>query len=332
MSNIKLGLIIQGPIISTGKLNDTPNYVGGFNAIEYIETNIRNFNPFVDKIVISTWENSGLKGRYLDNKKVTIIENQMPCGRDIDNRRKQFVSIYEGAKFLLNNTDVTHVIKIRTDQLVNCSIIQWFLQKYDGINFEADNKGLSQKHYLFFSDMISSETFYAGDFVIGGVLSDIICFSKSVLSYGSSDLHPVIGIDYILKYLKISDPRFYELVFKFIPYNWQISNSKNLPLNKYWEFLVMNYFIVIPQSIFSTILWRGRSMNQIFPNYKRQFFLYENWSAKEFENKHILKTNFEKKSLFNLLPNNVNYSKLFTEYRRYYISQRLQYYLKQWFK
>ncbi len=330
MTRIKLGLIIQGPVISSGRKNDTPSYFNGFNTIDYIESNIRNFQPFVDRIVISTWENSGLNGMYLDNEKVTILENQIPCVRDVDNRRKQFESIYEGAKFLTINSDVTHVIKIRTDQLVNSSIIQWFLKKYDDTNFEPDVNGLCQKNFLFFSDMISNEPFYAGDFIIGGVLSDVFGFSKSVLSYGETDLHPVIGIDYILKYLKRQDPLFNARVFRFIPLNWQISNRKNLQLNKYWQILVMNYFIVIPQSIFSTIVWRGRSMNQIFPNYESQFFFYEHWCV-NYKGRQISKTSLDRKSILHLLSHSVDYRKLFTEYKRYYFTQRLQYYLKRLF-
>ena len=331
MSNINIGLIIQGPVISSGRKNDTPNYIDSFDSIDYIESNIRKFEPFVEKIVISTWENSGLKGRFLKDKKIILLENRLPCDKDIDNRRKQFVTIYEGTKYFLNNTKITHVFKIRTDQLVHVDIIPWILKQYESGNFKAHENGLKQENYLFFSDMISNESFYAGDFIIGGTLSDVISFCSSVLSYGSADLHPVIGVDYILKYLKKNDAKFNEQIIKYLPLIWQTSNPKNSQLHKYWESLVMNYFIVIPQSLFSTIIWRGRPMNQVFPNYKEQFFLYEDWSYK-YAKQNLSISVGEGTSFFNLIPNRIGFKKVLTAYRRYYLTQRFQYYWKQLFK
>jgi len=56
--DVSWGIIIQGPIISFGQ---GPNNVkAGFSALNSIENNIKNFLPYVSKIVVSTWEDSGL--------------------------------------------------------------------------------------------------------------------------------------------------------------------------------------------------------------------------------------------------------------------------------
>jgi len=144
-------------------------------------------------------------------------------------------------------------------------------------------------------------------------------------------LHPVAGIDYIIRYLKKNDAKFYEQTFKYVPLAWQVFNLKNSQLHKYWESLLMNYLTVIPQSIFSNIIWRGKPMNQIFPNYKDQFFLYEDWNAK-YAKQNLSITVGEDKSFFNLIPNRIVFKKVLAAYRRYYLTQRFQYYRKQLFK
>ena len=55
---MKIGLVIQGPIISYGQ---GPNInKNGFDATKCIYENIKNFKDLVECIVISTWENSCL--------------------------------------------------------------------------------------------------------------------------------------------------------------------------------------------------------------------------------------------------------------------------------
>lgn len=320
--DFKLGLVIQGPVISAGKKSDGPNYIQDFDTIKCLETNINRFSPHVEQIVISTWEDSGLNVKDFRENNIILLKNRQLSIRDQDNRRKQFVSVYEGVKYLVNNSDVTHVMKIRTDQVVDSAIIQWMRETYETAKKDLLDENFFQEDRLLFSDMIKKTPFYAGDFIIGGALSDVVRFCRSVLSYGTVDLHPTAGIDYILKYLTKNDRGFREKIYKCIPLIWQISNPANSILCEYWELLKAKYFIAIPQPFFSSIEWRGRAMSQVFPNLQNQFLFFEDWNVHARPQEEVAS---RRKRLRYLIPNRAVLRTAVVEYRRY-MKQMLRYY------
>ena len=171
------GLIIQGPTISYGQ---GPNVnKEGFNSIQTIFENIKNFIPFVNKIVISTWDQSNLnlKPYTQDDGNVFLIESIGP-NNSYDNRLKQFISTYAGVNFIKNNFNgVTHVLKIRTDQLIDPSIIKWLSDIYSHSNAASDLSRYNQEDKIIFSDSIISTNFYLGDFIFAGKINDIYTLS-----------------------------------------------------------------------------------------------------------------------------------------------------------
>jgi len=307
-TKIVIGLIIQGPINSTGKKNDGPNSVGYFDTVAYINKNIETFIKYVDKIIISTWENSGLKDKITTAKNIFIIENRGIEIFDFDNRRKQFLTIYEGVKFLKNNSNCTHVFKIRTDQIVDVEILNWMHKIYDK-NFSRIKFGRFklQKEKLFFSEIISNHNFYAGDFIIGGNINDVYNFSESILSFGKKDIHPTAANDFILKYFMKNDMYFRRYFIVYIPFIFQNMFNKNS--KKYWIFLLQNNITVIPMNVFKNIYWRGNNMYNIFPNFSYDFLFFENFIHYEDINKE--------NNMYTSLK------QIFNEYKRYYIKQMI---------
>jgi hypothetical protein len=272
--DVSWGIIIQGPIISFGQ---GPNNVkAGFSALNSIENNIKNFLPYVSKIVVSTWEDSGLNFQDKYSSKVVLIENIVP-DKDPDNRIKQFASTYSGAKYLTLNSKVTHILKIRTDQVVDPKIIEWFnhffTKHYNSINKELKH----QESYLFFSDMMKNNPFYMGDFIFAGKSNDIVSFCKSNLQFKGKNIHPEIGKDYILKYLLLNSSLFWKFFYKKIPFLWQVSNNSNEAIQSYWTYIMNTGMAVIPSSFFWSIIWRNRLMSDVISDSNREFVFYEDW-------------------------------------------------------
>ena len=321
--NMKWGLVIQGPTISFGQ--GPNNAENGFSAISTIEQNIKYFSPYVCHIVISTWENSGLTFKNIDTSKTVLIENKIPKGPDFDNRRKQFITTLEGCKFLSLNSDATHILKIRTDQLVDPKIIEWlkaFFKNSNNINEKNNN---FQENFLVFSDSLSNNPFYLGDFIFAGTKNDLISFCEANVDFLSKNLHPSIGTDYILKYFSLKDVQFWKSFYKYIPLLFQISNKRNKASQQYWRKISDNYVSVIPSEFFETIIWRGKSMYDVLPDYKNKFTFYDDWFKTKNNNITFdLKT---KKSFKYLFPTSETLFRAKYEYKLYW-KKLLKFYYK----
>ena len=319
--DVSWGLIIQGPIISFGQ---GPNNVeAGFSALNSIETNITNFSPYVSKIVVSTWENSGLnfQDKYLS--KVVLIENIVP-ENDPDNRVKQFASTYSGARHLALNSKVTHILKIRTDQVIDPKIIEWFnhfFRKHDNSNSEELK---NQESYLFFSDMIKNNHFYMGDFIFAGKSNDILSFCKSNLQFKGKNIHPEIGKDYILKHLLLNSSLFWNFFYRNVPFLWQVSNNSNKAIQSYWTYVMKTSMAVIPSSFFWSIIWRNRLMSDVIPDPNKDFIFYEDWKKISSRREKNLKL----KSLRFLMPTIQVIQEVKRELIRYWRKRIVYYYRK----
>ena len=266
---IKWGLIIQGPIITFGQGGN--NSIKGFDSTNIINENIQNFAPLVEKIIFSTWLDSGFKLESNSCDNFFIIENPLPCRSDPDNRKKQFYSTFAGIRFLQSNSNVTHILKIRTDQLIPITILYWLQNIFT--DKELINK-LKIDKKIVFSEFIKSESFYVGDFIFAGEINKVVQFVNINLKF-KTNLHPSIGIDYFLKYLSVIDSsNFKSLFIKSIPLIFQVSLKKSETLKSYWQYQLKDKCTFIPRFIANDIIWRGRKMEDL----KFEHFCYfEDW-------------------------------------------------------
>ena len=322
---MRIGLVIQGPAVSYGQLIGPNQAPKGFDARETIFENIRNFSSRVQKIVISTWKDSGLDLSGYPG--VMLIENEPPAESDFDNRRKQFISTYAGVKWLTGHTDVTHIIKIRTDHLVNAELADW-LDIFYNENTTYFRAGLSnQKNFLIFSEFIKdSFLFYTGDFIFAGTSHDMESFCKSNLMFGKRLLHPLINADFVLKYLSVTDPGFREIFFSGIPLLWQTAGHSNARVSGYWSDVKYHRFSFIPRQLFAEIVWRGRKMNEVIPAYQSSFGFYEDWLQKlqaPIESSGHLPT----KSWLSLIPDQQSFKEIRYVYLQH-VKKRITWYLK----
>jgi hypothetical protein len=144
MNEVKIGLIIQGPIISTGlsgstyalgKFNSKTNNLVTIDTNPYILSNLIEANKLFDQIVVTTWsrEHSHISPEVMKQNTVLcedpdpepiIIGNEIKGFPDYNklNQIRHFFLIRQGLKFL-KDYGVTHAIKIRTDQKMDIELL-----------------------------------------------------------------------------------------------------------------------------------------------------------------------------------------------------------------
>lgn len=144
--------------------------------------------------------------------------------------------------------------------------------------------------------MLPSNPFYMGDFYFAGTKKDMISFCQSILEFPIKNLHPSIGTDYILKYLVTRDSNFYNHFLKKIPKIFQIHNQ--LPI-EYWLKIKCNNLSVMPSVYFESLIWRGKLMTDVLPNFKNNFSFFNDWLI-EVQNNVTIQS--DRKLHTNLLP------------------------------
>jgi hypothetical protein len=318
---MKWGLVIQGPTITFGQGPNNSEF--GFSAESTIKKNILRFSSLIDEIVISTWENSEIEIKDFNTSKIKLIENVVPIDCDFDNRRKQFITTLAGCRYLLGNSKVTHVLKIRTDQEVDNKLMDWLITFFSKTNKDYRESASIQEDYLVFSDMLVENPFYLGDFIFAGTIKDVTSFCEANLKFYSRNLHPLIGIDYVLKYLSQRDKLFWINFFKVIPLIFQVSNKNNFKVQAYWRNIMATSMTVIPHEFFDTIIWRGKPMSDVIPDSKSKFQFYEDWIKVKYGTVNISNNNFFSR----LIPTKYSFLYARNEYITYY-KKMLKYYLR----
>ena len=268
MSSIKIGLIIQGPISSFG--NGPNNSRGGFDAKEVVYKNINTFDSHVDKIIVSTWKGSGLNNLEIGQSAV-LLESEPILGFDFLNQRKQFFSMNAGLEWLRTNSDCTHAIKIRTDQLIPLELIDWTKEFYSASLFSEKY----QKDYLIFSEGLKAESFYAGDFIIAGTLSDLSKLCNAVL-VTKKIVHPMNAADYILKWLQSLDVKYLNGCS---PLLISLLTAKNsIKIQRLWNQVLNARISLFPREIIKKIIWRGKPITEVIQSLDTAFFFNEDIS------------------------------------------------------
>jgi hypothetical protein len=191
---MKLGLIIQGPIVSGGLTGQThgfgktragANLLVNFNSNNTIVENIDNATGLFDEIVVSTWKRDLDKLDLSIEKKVKILKLDDPTPNPPKMRKplkgysdfgyintiRQFYSTLEGLKYL-QSRGITHAVKLRTDQSIDIPLLHEEI-KY----FAMDNSR------IFFTPFIVPSTPWTiSDFYLAGEIKNFIEISEAMIN------------------------------------------------------------------------------------------------------------------------------------------------------
>ena len=220
--------------------------------------------------------------------------------------------MFVGVSFIARNSQCTHIIKIRTDQLLPIGFIDWL------DNFFATETPNTKK--IVCSEMLQHQAFYVGDFVFAGKIEQVFFFTDSVLRYNGKRIALNNSVDYVLKYLMQTDKQSLNkilsdsLVRNEITFLRRHSKVKSL-----WGEIAREYFSVLPEDIYHKILWRDRPMADIFSDNIPTFIFYKDLKI----GNHVTDLNRlsdgAKESYFKLLK------RMYIELKRY-LRTKIKYY------
>ena len=145
---VKIGLIIQGPINSIGRSGSafdvsgnsvTDSHITEYNCVKNLKRIIENYSELFDQIILSTWDDENFYNEFEGIQTIRLSKNKVPKVNDWggnlnkfirkNNMFFQFYSIKEACKLI--NDDITHILKIRTDQYLDLKKIKYFfIQEY----------------------------------------------------------------------------------------------------------------------------------------------------------------------------------------------------------
>ena len=266
-----ISVVIQGPTLSRS-----------FNCNSNINRLARDFAGKVDCLVLSTWEDEPFTVPHVPCD-FFVLQNSLPKGTDRRNRRRQWLSTYEGVKFVRNNIGSRFVLKLRTDQYVSPESVDFTLGFYEKHAFKND---AFQRHFILACCVHRNIPFHVSDFYFAGLSDDMQHLFGSALSYGEEIFQEAVELDLILKYLRKNDSEF---PIPFWTLYKQMALFDHFPKTSVvWEYWLTQYgqrFACFSRDIFSTLEWRGIKPyydtvwnyrgNQICQTY---FDFYDEWS------------------------------------------------------
>ena len=247
---MKLGVVIQGPLVSFGQ--GPNNSIGGFDTLETMLKNIKAMGEYDICYIVSTWSPSNQQEQNifdsLEESDVNISHDLSPIEFDPDHRYKQHFGILKGAEILLEkHGEITHFAKIRTDMLMPESFWEWVCA--------TCNKNEDR---LYVSELMD-RPFYQGDFVYLAKREVFFSFLTTVVGYKGRIIHPSIAFDMGLKHCEARNFGYkyghgqggkirFLIDFLFRP--GYVRNN--------WNKFIFQYMGVIPGEIWLDIKWRDR--------------------------------------------------------------------------
>ncbi|MEK7227487.1 MAG: WavE lipopolysaccharide synthesis family protein [Patescibacteria group bacterium] len=251
----KIGLVIQGPLISIGrtggKMRQSVEQLqkeGGvihYDCRENINKIIKEFGYLFDEIVISTWDNEVKEGENFPGAK--LVSQPDPGGikqaghyKD-NNKYRQFLSTHLGL-VELEKDNIDYAVKTRTDIYLDFG-------KLLGSFFKNDTKKIG-------ATVMHPKTFLLHDLYFVAELKKLKDFCEAILSFDRFEFIPSVHREMVLKHAyveyrnKIGVPDW--AYFPVYP-----PTGVNAATRKIFDYMFENVYFSLPPSIFKETLWRG---------------------------------------------------------------------------
>jgi len=266
---MKIGLIIQGPIISgglsgktqgSGRTRVNANRLVNFNCQNTINCNLAVATRLFDSVVVATWENEKVK---LNDNSVKVLYLKDPTPQPPVSRRpvpgfsdfnklnnaRQFFSVWSGANYL-ETLGVEYVIKIRTDQLLD---IKMLFQEFE---FFISNI----KKLYFVPFLYNNNRWMIPDFFIGGSMDNILQISMDMINL-EKQFHPNVHRDLFFKAFLNQGTNLNSLLF---PNAFIDEDKESIILEQFVKHAFNRIWHPGSKELYSSIVWRGELVNRNF--------------------------------------------------------------------
>jgi hypothetical protein len=257
----KIGLVIQGPLISVGKTGEQfymtlekLREAGG--AVHYdcrpnIRRIISEFGHFFDEIVVSTWESEVREGDSFPG--VRLVAAPDPGGikrgntkhyKD-NNKFRQFLSMQNGL-LELEKSGIDYAVKARTDTYLDLKkLLGSFLSGIEDHGADA-----------IFAPVIHKPTFLLHDLYFASSLAAMKRFCEGVLSYDRFEFISSAHMEIVLKHAyfiykeQIGVPD-----WAYFPHSPLIGSSSET--RKIFDYMLTHAYFSLDPEIFRALEWRG---------------------------------------------------------------------------
>ena len=258
--NKKIGLVIQGPLLSIGRagnnLHKSPGLLikeGGvveYDCRQNIQKIIDEFGSLFDEIIVSTWDKEvrptdGWKGAKLISVPDPGGIKQTNSYKD-NNKFRQFLSTLNGLKEL-EKSKIDVAVKIRTDQYLDLKLL------LDSYHDKVENHpnpmaiGVTIAH---------PTTFLLHDLYFIADLQALKRFCEAILSYARFEFISSVHREMMLKH-----------AYKEYKDKINVSDSDYFPMNppdgvslgtrKIFDYMFRNVYVSLDPDVFRGTLWRG---------------------------------------------------------------------------
>lgn len=267
---LKKGLIIQGPLLSTGRTGKTANIpffevteddITEYNCICNIVEIFNTYKMLFDDIICVTWDDQ--EPKLINELKNKIPEGSLHIIKDStekispkgslipgNNKYRQFLSIYEGSK-VLSNLDCDLIVKIRSDQFLDLD----FLLR------DVINKLDKEERSLVLTPWANIQNSYSilevPDHYFAAKTQDMLEFSKEYLSY--PEIFDNVHTDVFFKW-SIRSLSLHFSIRRYIQITSKLGNTLLLRLliNKK---ISKGFFRPLDKGIIHNLYWRGEKFN-----------------------------------------------------------------------
>jgi hypothetical protein len=259
MNKNRNALILQGPIQSRD-----------FDCQENIKNIIDEFGHLFDYIIISTWEESGLKKE--DWPGVHIIESKdVGTGKDIHgfnvgNRRRKIYCGYYGVQYLKENFETDYVVINRSDQFFDLKEVLTHMVSND--KKYNHYQRVQQKGFLYFTSFFRNNPYMTNDFVFAGRTEVVENFLNASIHYEKIIFRQNASFpegDFILKHIYQNlKPFFNYQEYKYFPHIQKYSASVfkipyPIQILSLWQETLKHSISFFPKEISQSLLWRGQN-------------------------------------------------------------------------
>jgi len=278
----KVGLIIQGPLVSSGKTGQMLHMKGRDPERDYvvydcrknIQTVIDDFGYLFEHIVVSTWKNELRPDDFWKGAKVIASSDEALPKKNLkgtslpDNRFRQMFSILVGIEYLETHSDVDMVVKMRTDQYMDLGRMRESIERYQALSRYT-------REVIFVPSIMRGPPGYGiRDFYFAGDIHTMKKFARSMFAYDSFEFHPNIHKELWLKYAyeayrdRIGVP---EYAYFAVPY-LQAYCEEALSILR---FMLSRVFWPLSFACYETTLFRGEPLDRAALENDPHFCLFQ---------------------------------------------------------
>ncbi|MES2995142.1 MAG: hypothetical protein V4681_03870 [Patescibacteria group bacterium] len=273
MTKEKIGLVIQGPLLSIGnegkKAHIQKKVLGEKGFVRYdcrenIQRMIDEYGALFDTIVVATWDSEvlpddGWKGATLVSMPDPGEVRRRKYTTRSRNKYRQFIGIRHGLIELEKLADVEYVVRVRTDTYVDLrKLLDSFFAGMQNDSYHPGSIGVP---------LARPVDYFIHDFYFIARREALKDFCDAILAFDLFEFISCVHRDSILKYAYVQFRDAIEVPGSAYFPHWPPCGA-SAQTKRIFSYMLENVFVPLDSAIFRTLLWRGSLLSE--PHLRQQ--------------------------------------------------------------